>query len=403
MRRSCSISKLKGESKMRGQGRIFKRGEIFWIAYNLRGIEHRESSKTALSSGSDEKQAERMLKARLREVAADQIGARSFVTPKASRLTIAELCDALKSDFELRGKLSIQNKSHLARVEKDFGEHRAVELTAEKIDAYIESRLASGDAKATINRATQILSQCYRLAVRRGTLARAPFVRKLSEHGNARQGFLTETELDALIAALPADLRDFVRWSSLCGMRKSEAAGLTWDMVHGDELHVPGDLCKNRQARVLPLAGELAKIIERRRQAARIEVDGTVRMVPFVFHRDGEPVREFRKSWATACVTAELGVMRCPKCQSSCATRRCETCEVESRYTGKIFHDLRRVAVRRMVRAGINPQIARKWSGHLSDSMFQRYSILTTDDMRQAFETTEKFREAEQQKVIAMR
>jgi len=55
--------------------------------------------------------------------------------------------------------------------------------------------------------------------------------------------------------------------------------------------------------------------------------------------------------------------------------------------------------------ASINPQIARKWSGHLSDSMFQRYSILTTDDLREAFETTEKFREAEaakQPQVVSM-
>jgi hypothetical protein len=55
-----------------------------------------------------------------------------------------------------------------------------------------------------------------------------------------------------------------------------------------------------------------------------------------------------------------------------------------------------------MVRAGVNPQIARKWSRHDSDSMFTRYGILTTDDMRAAFETTEKFREMEKRKVVAI-
>jgi len=35
--------------------------------------------------------------------------------------------------------------------------------------------------------------------------------------------------------------------------------------------------------------------------------------------------------------------------------------------------------------------------------MFQRYSILMTDDLREAFTQTEKFREAEQQKVVSMR
>jgi len=83
-------------------------------------------------------------------------------------------------------------------------------------------------------------------------------------------------------------------------------------------------------------------------------------------------------------------------------------CRVETTYNGKSFHDLRRVAVRRMVRAGVSPQTAKKWSGHTSDSQFSRYAILTTGDMREAFWQTEKFRESETarlpaQQVVSMR
>lgn len=106
------------------------------------------------------------------------------------------------------------------------------------------------------------------------------------------------------------------------------------------------------------------------------ETGVTVRMAETIFHRDGEPIAEFRKSWATACKKAGVA--------------------------GRLFHDLRRSALRRMVRAGVNPQIAKKWSGHVSDSMFQRYSILTTEDMREAFGAAEKFREPEEQKVLTM-
>ena len=53
---------------------------------------------------------------------------------------------------------------------------------------------------------------------------------------------------------------------------------------------------------------------------------------------------------------------------------------------GKIFHNLRRSAVRFMVQAGVNPQVAKKISGYQTDSIFQRYSILTTDDLRTALE-----------------
>jgi hypothetical protein len=60
---------------------------------------------------------------------------------------------------------------------------------------------------------------------------------------------------------------------------------------------------------------------------------------------------------------------------------------------GLLFHDLRRAACRTMVEAVVNPQIARRSSGQVSHSMFQRYSILTTDDLRGALGQTELYRD----------
>jgi len=37
---------------MRGQGRVFLRGQLYWLSFYLRGVELRESAKT-----SDEKEA----------------------------------------------------------------------------------------------------------------------------------------------------------------------------------------------------------------------------------------------------------------------------------------------------------------------------------------------------------
>jgi hypothetical protein len=45
---------------MRGNGRIFRRGRIWWIAYYRNGREYRESSRNA-----DEKAARKMLQKRL--------------------------------------------------------------------------------------------------------------------------------------------------------------------------------------------------------------------------------------------------------------------------------------------------------------------------------------------------
>jgi integrase len=367
----------------RGDGRVYLRGTTWWASYYLRGVKYRESTESA-----DEKQAEKFLRARLKEIHADEIGARTFVTPKASRLTVSELCKALKADFELRGKASAQNLSHLRRVETDFGARRASELTAEFIDAYVSGRLAdstsakgeviAGDKPATVNRTLQMLGQCFQLAIRRGHLSRAPYIRHLSESGNARQGFFSEQELAAVIGHLPEDLRDFVRFAAATGMRKNEVTSLAWSDVHGDVLTLRGENAKNGEARNVPLVGELAAIVERRKAARQVEVDGTARMVEFIFHRDGAPVAEFRKSWATACKKANC--------------------------SGKLFHDLRRSAVRNMTQAGTPQAVAMKISGHKTPSMFQRYNIVATDDLRTALQRTEEYRAtAAKQKVVSMR
>lgn len=66
---------------MRGDGRIFRRGRIWWIAYSKSGHEYRESSRTA-----DEKVARQMLRKRLATPTADSVTVREL----ASRQGILE-------------------------------------------------------------------------------------------------------------------------------------------------------------------------------------------------------------------------------------------------------------------------------------------------------------------------
>ena len=127
--------------KTRGDGRTFRRKEtaLWWCAYYLRGKEYREST-----GETDEQKAKKFLKRRLKEVGADQIGARPFVGPAAERIEVSCdvttneqtrlvcdcLCCVLERDFKFRGKSSAQNISNLKRVRRDFGHGTAIALTA---------------------------------------------------------------------------------------------------------------------------------------------------------------------------------------------------------------------------------------------------------------------------------
>jgi integrase len=368
---------------------VYKRGGTYWFTFIFDGRRIQKSSKQGNRKAAID--IESAYRTRLAE------GVVGIDPPKKDRRTIGELLDALKTRYEQDGKLSPQNRSLLARAKEDFDSKLATELAAEDIGKYIQRRKAEGAKNSSINRVTEVLRRAYKL-----TGIPAPKMERLSEAGNARQGFLSEAELDALISHLPADLQDFTRFGAACGMRKGEIAGLTWKMIEGDELRIPAEICKNRKARILPLTGELAEIIERRRAALPREKNGTLQLCEYIFHRDGAPIAEIRKSWQSAAIAAGIGIMVCEKCGGQGPEKYCRKCKLARSYEGKLFHDLRRTAVRNMVKAGVNTQVAKQWSGHRSDSMFERYSILTTDDMREAQKKTEQYRQSQREKVVAI-
>lgn len=351
---------------MNGNGRIFRRprSPYWWISYYRGGREYRESSHSI-----DNKEAGRFLKHRLREVGADRLGCKSFVGPSQERLRVTQLLDALEADYRLREvKAWPQFLSHLRPIRQAFGDRRALEISEEVVDCYVTDRRAAGKASATINRETGLLAQAFGLALRRKLLSSGPTFRRLSEAGNARQGFFSDGDFKAVVQFLPDYLQDFTRFAYLSAWRKGEIASLAWATVdrEGRMIHLCPQDSKNGEGRSIPLEGQLWAIIERRWKARPVtNRRGQTYLAAQVFHLNGRPVGDFRQAWASAVKCAGLN--------------------------GRLFHDLRRSGIRNMIRGGTSEVVAMSISGHRTRSIFNRYDITSEKDLRDAIVKTETY------------
>jgi integrase len=341
---------------LRGFGRIYRRGRLWWIEYHHRGTSFRESS------GSDkETKAGALLKRRLQE-----IGRGRFVGPSEDRLLLSEVLDGLKVDYERNGRRSLWTLTYrLEPMRTAFMGERAVDVTEHRIDAYTAARLAEGYAPASVNRELAALRRAYRLAVRQKRLAVAPTITMLAE-ASPRQGFVQPAMFGTIAAYLPGPLADVARFAYATGWRKGEVLTLGWTDVDriGGLITLRREQTKNAEPRVLPLTPALAAIIERRWQARTVtQPDGATRIAEQVFHKGGKAVRTFRKAWASACKAAGV--------------------------SGLLFHDLRRSAVRNFERAGVSQAVAMRLTGHKTASVYRRYRIVDETDLREALAKTE--------------
>jgi len=207
-----------------------------------------------------------------------------------------------------------------------------------------------------------------------------PYIPMLKE-SNVRKGFFEDHEFFALRDGLPVHLRPVVTFAFHTGWRKGEILGLTWekvDLKRGIVRLDPGET-KNEEGRVIYLEDELMeelKALQKNRPPS----------CPYVFHHQGRPIRDFRASWDAACLKADLWKLK----------KDDEGNEVK--VPTKIFHDFRRTAVRNMLRSGIREKVAMMISGHKTRSVFDRYHIVSDEDLKEAAQKQQAYHEKKDEK-----
>lgn len=334
---------------MRGDGRVFQRGRVWWIAYYFDGQECRESSHSR-----DRKDAVRLLRQRVGNVAAG-IAPHPITSKRLGKraLMMSDLFDLVEQHYQLNNRTSTINFTCLRRLRSRFTGYTVQRCTSLAISHYVAAMQRAGRKAETINREIAVLRFAFRFGYQHDLVARVPAIKRLPELA-VRNEFFTRDEIDRLTPHLPEYLRDVVLFGFLTGWRKSEILGLEWANVNraGAVIRLVPEQNKGRTVRVLALQGEMARLIERRWQARKI--NGSLSQ--HVFHRDGRRIGKMRLKWLKACHEAGLG--------------------------HRWFHSLRRSAARNMSLQGIPEKVIMSIMGHKTRVMFDRYNIITESDQR---------------------
>ena len=333
-------------------GRLFRRGKIWWLQYCFRGRVYRESSHSTVRA-----EAGKLLRRRQAEM-----GRGRLAGPDVERTTFEDLATMIAEDYQINGRKSADHLYvPLAHLRQFFGHTHAVDITPDRVTAYIRARLNDRERPAkpaTVRNEVSALKRMFTLAARAGKVSHRPIFPSI-EVRNTRSGFFEDDQLRRVIAHLPEHLKAYIEFANLTGWRAGEIRSLTWkqvDFAAGTIRLEPGTT-KNDEGRVFPFGAlpALADLIHKQRERTSSLERERGQIIPWVFHRNGAPIGRYQEWWRKAC--ARAGV------------------------PGRIVHDLRRTAVRRLERAGVPRSVAMKLTGHKTESIYRRYAIVSESDL----------------------
>lgn len=364
-------------------GTLRLRGRIWWVRYKVNGKPYDESSGSA-----DRRKAEKLLARREAE-----LGLGAFTAPDVKRTTVVELAHMLRDDYKVNGRRSLRRAdtsldhvlTHFGAVWQEDQNHpdggqwtggaRAVTVTADRVTAYMRERQEAGAAPATIRNELAALKRMFTLGIRAGKLAHRPHIPAI-QVSNARQGFFEREDFAAVYAELPDYLQPVAEFCYLTGWRsRSEVLPLTWAQVDfaAGVVRLEPRTTKNDEGRTFPFDAlpALKRLLERQRERTKALERASGRIIPHVFHNEGQPIRYMRRAWLSACkraatITHPNGVKEV----------------VRAHLLDRLPHDFRRTAVRNLVRAGVPERVAMQLTGHKTRAVFDRYNIVNERDLR---------------------
>jgi len=368
---------------------------VIWCQFYVNGQRFRESTNTR-----NQRQSESYLRMRLSEVDTGTFDA------SAGKITIAELAKDYFDNLRNNGAKDVDRtelrwKKHL---EPRFAKLKAKQLTTKLLRTYIKDRLEQGAENGTINRELSALQRMFTLAYEESDpprVSRVPHFPRLKEN-NVRKGFVEASQYERIAAecsAVSLWLRGIFEVGFTYGWRDSEVTGLRVNQVDlfNKCIRLWRGETKNNDGRLIEMTSTVFELLRRC-------VDGKQPDDYGFLHAEGAPVRDFRKTWWGICIRAGVGHYVCRKCSKTTTSNKCECGatlnSAQLKYVGLLFHDLRRTAIRNMVRRGVAEHVAMMISGHKTRAVFDRYNIVSESDLKEAARKIEQGAQEEKAKLV---
>lgn len=328
------------------------RGKSLWFQYH-------QGKKTYWKNthSTSIKEAKRQRDSLLGEIAKGKVP-----PPRAEKVTFDDLAQLVTNHYKAIGLRSLWRVNiSIDHLRKFFGRDLAINITTDRIMEYRIHR--QGAAVATINRELAALRTAFYLAVEAKKLYDVPNF-NLPKENNARKDFIEPEKAVELRKHLPPWLLLIFALSIHSGIREGEVLGLTWDKIDWEEGKIvldPQDT-KNKEHREVYLTPEIMAMLTVQKSLYPLS--------PWVFpskmKKNGH-ISDFRVSWKKACEKAG--------------------------FDKTTFHATRRSAIRDMSRSGTPEGIIMRITGHKTRSVFDRYNITSQEDIRQASQRVEKYRQ----------
>lgn len=226
---------------------------------------------------------------------------------------------------------------------------------------------------ASVNREMSCLRHIFKKAVEWEMVEASPFDKGgslLLKENNERIRYLTEEEIELLLAECPKHLCRIVECALNTGMRRGEILSLKWSQIRDGFIYL--QKTKTNKARQVPINDDLAQVLNENRRENQLKSE-------YVFpYRKGEhalkgekPVRK-RKGLAPA-----LEAIGSIKTAFNAAVRRAGIEDFR-------FHDLRHTFASHMVMRGASIKEVQEILGHKNISMTMRYAHLSQEHKEKA-------------------